>query len=121
MLLSGKSITEAATTAEVNRTTVHRWLREDFGFQAALNRSRRELRETMQARLMAIAGKAADAVERSIDQGDGKTALSLLKGLGLLPGEPGKIDSDDPAELADAAAERHYFRSAFVNRDGGKP
>src|SRR5438046_1747190 len=45
MLLSGKSITDAATAAEVDRTTVHRWLKEDFGFQAALNRGRRELRE----------------------------------------------------------------------------
>jgi hypothetical protein len=125
MLLSGKSITEAASSAEVDRTTVHRWLKADFGFQAALNRGRWELREAMQARLMALAGKAADAVERSIaadaversiDEGDGKMALALLKGLGLLPEELPKIDSDDTADLANAAAERQYFR-LFANRD----
>ena len=104
-LLAGKSVTDAAAAAEVDRTTVHRWLKETYAFQAALNRGRRDLQEAMQARLLVLADKGADAVERSIAEGDGKTAIALLKGLGLLSGELIKVGSDDPRELAAATLE----------------
>ena len=41
-MLAGNTITDAAAEAGVNRHTVHRWLKGDFAFQAALNRGRRE-------------------------------------------------------------------------------
>src|SRR5215510_13573473 len=85
-LLAGKTVTAAATAAEVDRTTVHRWLKDDFTFRAALNRGQRDLREAMQARVMGLAEKASLFVERAITEGDGKTALALLKGFGLLSG-----------------------------------
>jgi hypothetical protein len=79
-LLAGKSVTEAAIAAAVNRTTLHRWL-NDPRFGIELNRSRRELREAMRARLLALGSKAIDAVERSIVEGDANAALAVLKGL----------------------------------------
>jgi hypothetical protein len=97
----------------VDRTTVHRWLKDAYAFQAALNRGRRDLQEAMQARLLAQAEKAADAVERSITEGDGKTALALLKGLGLLSGERVKVGSDDPEQLAEAATLESLCRPRF--------
>src|SRR5262245_59093418 len=112
-LLAGKSVTEAAAAAEVDRTTVHRWLRYGYTFQAELNRGRRDLREAMRARLMCLAEKAVENVERALGRADGKTALALLKGLGLLPGEPLPIGSDDPEELASQARRRELFRSPF--------
>ena len=110
-LLAGKSVTDAAATAEVDRTTVHRWLKDDFAFQAALNRGRRDLRDAMQSRLMALAERAADVVERAITDGDGRTALALLKVLGLLSGEAPKIGSADPEDLAADARKHEMFRS----------
>jgi hypothetical protein len=79
-LLAGKSVTEAAIVADVNRTTVHRWL-NDPRFDLALSRSRRELREAIRARLLALGSQAIDAVERSIVDGDTNAALAILKGL----------------------------------------
>jgi hypothetical protein len=79
-LLAGKSVSEAAIVADVNRTTVHRWL-NDPRFDLALRRSRRELREAMRARLLALGSKAIDSVERSIVDGDANAALAVLKGL----------------------------------------
>jgi hypothetical protein len=116
LLLRGKPITESAKVAEVHRATIYRWLKEDFGFQAAFNRGQRELRRATQARLVALAEKATDAVERSVNEGNAKIALALLKGLGLLPSVPVTIDSDDLAELADAAAEQQCFRNGRANR-----
>ena len=110
-LLAGKSVTDAAAAAEVDRTTVHRWLKDDYGFRAAFNRERRRLREAMQSRLMTLAEKATECVERSISDGDGKAALALLKGLGLLSGELPNVGSDDPEDLAADARQHERFRA----------
>ena len=98
-LLAGKTITDAAADAGVNRATLHRWLRENFGFTAAVNAGRRELREGVQIRLERLAEKAAGCVEKAIDSGDVKAALEILKGLQVL--SPLSIGSEDPAKLAE--------------------
>ncbi len=105
-LLGGLSITEAAKVAGVNRATVHRWLKDDFSFQAAVNRGRRELREALQSRLMNLAEDAISCLEQAVQAGDGKTALALLKGLGFLGGKPISIPSGDPDELRDQHEEQ---------------
>lgn len=97
-LLAGKTITDAASAAGVERVTVHRWLREDFTFQAAWNRDRQELRRGTYAHLERLAAKAADCLEKAIDGGDIKAALEIVKGMGILA--PRKVGSDDPEELA---------------------
>ena len=83
-MLTGKTITDAATAAGVERITVHRWLRENFAFQAAWNRDRQELRRETYARLERLAAKAADCLEKAIDGGDVKAALEIIKGTGIL-------------------------------------
>jgi hypothetical protein len=50
--------------------------------------------------------------EKALDNGDGKVALALLKGIGLLSGEPPKVGSDDPQRLA-AEAERNALFNSF--------
>jgi hypothetical protein len=112
-LLAGQTVTDAAVAAGVDRTTVHRWLKEDFAFQAAFNGGRQELRQALQGRLLALAEKAVGAVEATVSAGDGKAALALLKGLGLLPGQPAKLGSDDPRELANEARQRELLRGLF--------
>jgi hypothetical protein len=97
-LLTGQTITAAASAAGVERITVHRWLREDFAFQAAWNRDRRELRRETYAHLERLAVKATDCLEKAIDGGDVKAAMEIVKGMGILA--PGKIGSGDPGELA---------------------
>ena len=42
-LVTGATVTEAAKAAGVGRSTLHRWLREDWNFQAAHNAARRDL------------------------------------------------------------------------------
>ncbi len=106
-LLAGKTITAAAAAAGVDRATVHRWRKDDFAFQAELNSGRRELRSAAFGNLERLAAKAADCLEKALDQGDVKAALEVLKRLQLFALDP--IGSEDPAELAaeaelDAAA-----------------
>jgi hypothetical protein len=109
-LLTGKTVTAAADDAQVDRTTVHRWLKDDFVFQAALNRGRRDLYEALRVRLMTLADKAVECLERSLAEGDGKTALEVLKGLGMLPGKAQNVGSDDPEDLAGDARRADVLR-----------
>ena len=53
-LTAGATVTAAAAAARVDRVTVHRWLRDDFAFQAAFNRARRDLRSAAEARLLGL-------------------------------------------------------------------
>ena len=85
-ILSGETVTAAAKTARVNRTTVHRWL-NDPDFLAALNSYRSELRDAQHHRLARLASKAIDVAEQALEDGDIRTALAVLRGIGLLAGQ----------------------------------
>jgi hypothetical protein len=101
-LLSGASVTAAAGVAQVDRTTVHRWLREPV-FQAAYNAGRADLLEATTGRLLALADRATALVESAIDDvGDVKVALAVLKGLGVLSGSTPVIGPTDAQGVEDA-------------------
>ncbi len=85
-MLSGETVTAAAKTAKVNRTTVHRWL-NDPDFLAVRNSYRSELRDTQHHRLARLASKAIEVVEQALEDGDIRTALAVLRGIGLLAGQ----------------------------------
>jgi aminopeptidase N len=87
-LLSGKSMTAAAAAAGVDRTTLWRWGRESFEFQARLNQGRAALQQSYQLRLEALVEKALQTVEAAVERGNMKAALEVLKGSGLLAGAP---------------------------------
>ncbi len=91
-LLAGSTVTKAATSAKVNRTTVHRWLREDWNFQATLNRGKIELSRAATARLTALADKQRGLGAKNIElptelkhllvqaaDGDARQALNYLE------------------------------------------
>jgi len=101
-LLVGDTVTAAANAVKVDRTTVHRWLRDDLTFRAAYNQRRHELQAAYRARLLAMVGTAVDAVDQALANGDARTALKVLKDLGLL--SPPVIGSGDEKVL-EAAAE----------------
>lgn len=102
-LLGGKTVTEAAREVEVDRSTVHRWRNHPI-FLAALNRRRAESREAADVTLDRIRAKALEGVERALDGDDPRTALAVLRGLGMLPGSRRLIGSDDPVRIAEEQA-----------------
>lgn len=110
-LLAGETVTAAAHTAGVDRTTLHRWLKHDFVFTAALHQRQRECRDALLARLLALGDKAVRAVEKAIEAENPKVALEILRGLGLLRGKRLNLGSDDPAALADADAQDEWLDS----------
>ncbi len=100
-LLSGGTVTAAAGAAQIDRSTLHRWLKEDYVFQARLNQLKRELVEAVEARLLTIVQKATQAVENAVDEGNLVASLAVLKGMGALSGMPARPGPEDPAVLRD--------------------
>ena len=96
---AGATVTEAARQAGVDRTTVHRWLRDSFSFQAAWNRLRRDMERETEARIERLAQEALGAVEAAVASGDARVALAVLKGVGLLGGARAEIGAPDPGDL----------------------
>ena len=97
-LMNGLGAMAAAVAGGVHRATVHRWLRDDPAFIAVYRMRQADLRENARGRLVALADRAMDAVHDSVEKGDTRTALAVLKGLGLLtPSAPGPIDKDTVA------------------------
>ena len=99
VLLSGQTITEAAKAANVNRTTVHKWQRESFVFQAAYNRSRQEIVSAMHARVLRLASRAVQIVEEAVDAGNVRAAMQIVENLGLIQPAYLTTGPDDPERL----------------------
>lgn len=96
-LMNGSSMTAAALAAGVDRTTVHRWRKDDAAFQSALATARRERWDELSALSLHLAVKAAAVIERALDDGDVKAALWILRGvlqLGQFDNRPPDDDGD---------------------------
>jgi len=85
-LTAGNSITHSADVVGVARSTIYRWLNNDYEFQTALDNVRERLRIEADLRITCLLERAIVAVSSAIDDGDARTALAVLKGSGLLPG-----------------------------------
>ena len=82
-LLNGESVTNAAAQNQVSRATIHRWLNE-AAFRTAFDRGIQEIKDTAGNQLLALADSAVAVVATSLANGDPRTSLALLKGIGLL-------------------------------------
>ncbi len=105
-LMAGDTVVAAAAAAGVDRTTVHRWKREHWAFQAELNRRRRELHERLQLRLETLAERAVDNIVKAVDAGDLKASQSVLDRLALPPAAPPDPQSENPEYLRTMAEQR---------------
>ena len=113
---SGTTVTEAARLAGVDRTTIHRWKRKDYPFQAALNRLRRDQEREVESRLGRLVHDALGTVEAAVAAGDVRAALTVLKGMGFLGGDlrlvgsedAGVIEAERQLEASEAHADRSY-------------
>jgi len=82
-----------------SRECVARWRLSNPAFIAALNTARGELWDSSRAKLVSLVSKAVDCIERSLDGGDAKTALALLKMVNM-EAEPDEDEFEtDPEEI----------------------
>ena len=80
--------------------------RDDWQFQAARNRGARAIQAATITSLQALAQAAVGVVHQSIQDGDHKTAINVLKGLGLLSGREIDWGPTDPELLREESEVR---------------
>jgi hypothetical protein len=105
LLLAGETPTQIARQLEVDRSTLYRW-QDQPDFLALLNRNRRALGESFQARIESLLGLAIAAIEEALHQGDGKTAINVLRGSGLLDGRKAEIGPTTVEAVKQSQAEQ---------------
>ena len=77
----------------------------------------------METRLLVASTKAVDNVSQAIENGDVRTSLALLKGLGSLSGKEAVVGGVDPermreeAEIAERQREAAYERRRLLSRE----
>ena len=108
ILLSGGSVSDAAETASVNRSTVHRWLRSDEEFIVSYNMNRRAMADALSARVLTIATVALDQLHEAILTGDTAVALRVVEGIGILGGS---LAVTGPETLDEIRAQQARLRS----------
>jgi Homeodomain-like domain len=112
LLATGKTITEAADSLGVTRQTVSEWRNQNPRFEAALNERRNELWLGMSDRLRALLPKALGILEQSVENGDVKAAVVVLRAAGL----HGLSAPDGPRTVEDAQIEARERAATRRNR-----
>jgi len=84
LLLAGNSVSDIAREVGVHRATLHKWMKHHAGFAAAYNQWHGQMREAAQSRLMMMAEKAADSLEKALEAGDGRLAMRYFEKMGLV-------------------------------------
>ena len=123
MLLSGSTVSDAARVSEVDRATVHRWLRSHPRFRARVNGGRDALRRAAEARLEVLAEQALDVVGRALDRADTQAAIAVLRGVGLLSGKAQPIGSSDPYLIKAEDGSRQFneeLQASFASWPGSE-
>lgn len=93
-LLAGKSVTDAAQAAGVDRSRVSYWKNHDPEFTAAFNTAKRDQYERGCRRLQGLLDGAIDNIERAIlEEGDVSASFRLLKRFEKISSDPKPEDS----------------------------
>ena len=112
ILVQGRTDQETAETVGVARETVTRWRNDNPHFTAELNRQRRLIWGDSHDRLRALASKAVDTLETSLDEGDSRVAVEVLKAIGLY-GQVQPPSGPEDAELVLWAEAKEWAELEF--------
>jgi transposase-like protein len=99
-LLAGKSITEAARAAGVDRTTIHAWLKKDASFRAFLHSARVELFHQLEQRQLIVASMALRTQERLLRSRKTPAAVKAKVAADVLSRMPLTVEGPQTVESA---------------------
>jgi transposase-like protein len=115
-LAGGATISKAAETSGVHRSTVYRWLDADPVFMAELNRLRRERVEEQRANVRGLVETAFETVRKLLEDPTApaavrlKAAMEILRETGVMEGDA-PIGSTDPEEIMTSIKQRESTRA----------
>jgi hypothetical protein len=80
----GGTIGDAAKAANVSRQTLHRWRAKYPHFAMAMSSWSAACLSTAESQLAELASRAVGALSNAIDKGDARTAMAVLRSLGVV-------------------------------------
>jgi len=116
LLRVGKSISETARTAGIDRGTIYRWMKDDVQFCAAYNQWRDETEEFGRSRLAMLTEAAIDSLEAALKAGDARAAMQLLIQLGLFKQRALLTNATELEQQAKLEEKRKRFAFERENR-----
>jgi hypothetical protein len=118
MLTSGHTLVDSATAAGVGRTTLYRWLKGDAKFLAVYNSWQQDALATARGRLLAMSDLAVTTIGKAMSAGDAKTALAVLKALGVMERvQPGATDPDEVTRQQEMERKTREFEEKKKRQD----
>ena len=105
LLLAGVPVTKAAQQLRIDRKTLFQW-RKNPVFQSELNRRMLEGMDAMDQRLRRLSEKAADVVEKHLNDGNLQAATALLKLAATMPKPALEVD---PHKILKRSVEQDYL------------
>jgi hypothetical protein len=121
-LMSGQTVGDAAKGAGVGRRTLQRWLHENAAFAAAYNAWKKDTAEAARGSILALSEPAVRAIAGALEKGDAKTALAVVKGLGLLsPAKVGACDAEGVKKEREIEKKREEQRLFSEDMEAGFP
>jgi AcrR family transcriptional regulator len=102
-IAGGGSVSDAAAAAGMHRATIYRWLDDDAGFLAELNRLQHEARARLAAQVAELHVVALQTVRNILEGTEAPAAVRLRAALAVLgragvlepEPEPGPVNADD--------------------------
>jgi Helix-turn-helix of insertion element transposase len=110
LLISGTGVTETAKEVGVSRQTLYAWMK-DSKFAAARNQWHDEMREEGKSLMHTMIRKAAGAVDKALESGDGRLGLRMLEKMGVVKDEEaGPTDAEEIEEKKIARKKKELAR-----------
>ncbi len=116
-LLAGKTVTDAARAAGVDRSTVHRWLSGDPEFMGFYGQARREMADAVEQNLRLLAGSAVRNLRVLLNRRRVPDAIKLRAAVAVLQLVSGPVEGPvDPDEARVAIGLRSQRRKLDAMR-----
>ena len=83
-LAQGRTITDAASDADLHRSTIHHWFRTEPVFKSSFQEAQREYVETLQDGMRDLAARAVETLRNLLDDPNTPPAVRLRTALAVL-------------------------------------
>jgi uncharacterized protein (UPF0147 family) len=83
-LAQGQTITQAAKSAEIHRSTIHEWLKNDSAFRDAVAKSRQEYIQTLKDQMTELSALALNTLRALLEDPNTPASVRLRAALAIL-------------------------------------
>jgi hypothetical protein len=120
LLLKGRPVKEIAKKVRVHRVTLHKWMKRNAAFAAAYNQWHEHMQGSVQSRLMMMGEKAADALEKALERGDGRLAMRYFEKMSFAKErEVGPTSVEEVREQRELAKRKKKMEQRKLKRELG--